>query len=93
MIAYAENDLALERKKKVDAEAAAQKDDFPAQISSKEVELRGLEEGRERLHESLTTLNKQADTRVRLALKRTDKARNEEMISDQSVVSSVYLCG
>lgn len=84
-IAFSEKDLEVERKRKLDLEAAAAKEDLPAQISAKEAELRGLEEGRERLHERLTALNKQADTRARLALKRGDLTRCEEMILDQFV--------
>ena len=74
-----------ERQRKTDTEAAAAKEDLPAQIAKMESELRGLEEARERLHESLTMLTKQADTRVRLALKRTELIRAEEMIADQCV--------
>lgn len=88
---YEEANLAGERQRKIDAEETYQRGDFPALVTRGESELRRLEDVREKYLEELNGLNKQADTRARLGLKKADLARKEESIQSLYVSQSPHL--
>lgn len=56
--------------------------DFDAKQKSQTAEMKRLEDQRDNLHTELASLNKQADTRAKLALKRSELSKREEVIAN-----------
>lgn len=55
-------------------------------VASKNRELRQLEAKRDELHMEISSLNTQADTRAKLALKRSDAVKKEEILQNMWVI-------
>lgn len=79
-ITLKEGQLAEEKKRKKDVEAAVKLANYQQQVSLETRRLRDLDERREQLHGELTSLNTQADVRAKLQLKRTETKRKDEAI-------------
>ncbi|GAA5991630.1 hypothetical protein JCM5350_007782 [Sporobolomyces pararoseus] len=83
-ITFAESALKDDLERKKATEDALNKADYSGQLSQRAQEQKQLEETREALHSELASLNAQADTRAKLQLRRTERARKEEAV--QSLV-------
>ncbi|KAI5481385.1 DNA repair protein rad50 [Pseudohyphozyma bogoriensis] len=79
-ITYGESSLAEEKRRKKELEDTVAAANYPEQLRTKAAESRALEEKREALHHELSTLNRQADVRAKLGLKKTERGRKDEAI-------------
>lgn len=89
-ITYDQKTLDSEKARKIETEKDLEEQKFGEKIAAGESELKKLEESREALLETLSGLNKQAETRAALGLKRADLKNKEESIQSTFVHFSLF---